>query len=610
MAEREQLPHAVDGCQRQLFPLGGRAVLAPSSFVPEPLRVLPRQWQEVVSDPELVADQIPCVDVRLRPVGAEPHPRSPQRLDPLDAEGEERPEELQLADGEPELGVPGPDGRTTLLLDVGPMEQRVANGGMHEADVTDDHVSGMTRVEATWCHHVDDHLAGLDVSALGVAGEPGCASKRLHPLGERVVRREAGHEQPHAQLRTELAEDGLTVPHELGARPLRPALLLLHERTDSGEILIRHLPRWRLGQSPEERGVFRPGFREERGHGGVGRRVTGRPQGLDECVGEQVGADGRRDGHCLRPGTERAGSPVGLDVRQHVGSEGGLEQRGSMVPGSEQVGDEVHPVVEVDPVDRPAPLSVVVRPVEAEEQGGQVVDDHVVEVGRDECLVREWRHIVIEPQGPVRRLDGAEQPGHDVSPDIVHRLAQRVEDGIDRLPDGGWTGLLLDQPLLEQLERRVEPHVHAPGDRPLEVVLFVGTELEGSGQDELAAPSGVGLRDGVAPVGEARPQPVDPFEFRYAVARLEYLAARRLGGVGLAAEALDEGGGSRGDLGEYLGVPFREVGGAGPEELAHHVADVLGPDPAEPAVEPLVPECLVGRPGDAHHPVWSHHPLA
>ncbi|HEY7916857.1 MAG TPA: hypothetical protein VIC86_07720, partial [Acidimicrobiales bacterium] len=93
------------------------------------------------------------------------------------------------------------------------------------------------------------------------------------PLGHGVVGGKTGHEQAHAELGAEVAEDPLSVAYQLGIRPLGPILLLLHELGDSRELLVSHRHCRSRSQPSEEVGVPAFGGLEELGHGGVGRRV-------------------------------------------------------------------------------------------------------------------------------------------------------------------------------------------------------------------------------------------------------------------------------------------------------------------------------------------------
>ena len=294
--------------------------------------------------------------------------------------------------------------------------------------------------------------------------------------------------------------------------------------------------------------------------------------------------------------------------RELGGVEGHLEQLSAVVSGPEQVGDEVHSLVQVDPVHRPTSLAVLLGAVEAFEQAPEVVDHDRFEVGRNEFLARKRGHVTIEPQDPVGQTDRAQQFGHEVAPDGADALAQRVQQGIDRFLDRRGRGQPGHETTLELIERLVQTHVHASGDGTLKVMLLVRTQFEGARQDELAAPDRVRLGQGVAPVGESHPQPVDPFELGCPFARPEHLDPECMEVVGVPLEAFDEHGGGRRDLGEDLGVPVREIGGAGSEEVADELGEVLWPDAVDPEVEMVLLEAVVELPDRAHHAVGPHYP--
>ena len=104
---------------------------------------------------------------------------------------------------------------------------------------------------------------------------------------------------------------------------------------------------------------------------------------------------------------------------------------------------------------------------------------------------------------------------------------------------------LLGEALTQEVDGLVHPHVHAPGDRPLEVVLLVRPQIERSTENELAPPFRVRLGQGVAPEREAGAQPVDALELGHTVGDLEYACTGASGVERLGPEALDEGRGRR-----------------------------------------------------------------
>ena len=55
-----------------------------------------------------------------------------------------------------------------------------------------------------------------------------------------------------------------------------------------------------------------------------------------------------------------------------------------MVPGLEQIGDEIHPAIQVDPVQGVAAPPIFGGPVVPIEQGGQIIDDDRSQVGGHE----------------------------------------------------------------------------------------------------------------------------------------------------------------------------------------------------------------------------------
>ena len=139
----------------------------------------------------------------------------------------------------------------------------------------------------------------------------------------------------------------------------------------------------------------------------------------------------------MRPGPWGGRGDGPLDLSPHRGGEGGLEQVGAVVPGAEEIGDEVHPVVETDPVDGPAVLPVGGGPVEVLEQIGQVVDHDRAEIAGEKGLSRHRRHIVVQPRVPSGVTNGAQHLGHQVPPEFGDGGADGVEDGVHRLVEGG-----------------------------------------------------------------------------------------------------------------------------------------------------------------------------
>ena len=67
----------------------------------------------------------------------------------------------------------------------------------------------------------------------------------------------------------------------------------------------------------------------------------------------------------------------------------------------------------------------------------------------------------------------------------------------------------------------VDSHVHAAGDRPLEVMLLVRAELQRAGQDELAPRDRGLLLHGVTPEREPGAEAIDAFERGCTLAQLE-----------------------------------------------------------------------------------------
>ena len=114
----------------------------------------------------------------------------------------------------------------------------MAHGCVHQPDVANSPIAGAARFECSRGHDVDNHLTGLDVPALWIMGEAGGARQHLNSFRHRVVGRETGHEQTHAQLRAKLAEDALPVAYKDGIGPFGPVLFFPHKFTDSWEGLV------------------------------------------------------------------------------------------------------------------------------------------------------------------------------------------------------------------------------------------------------------------------------------------------------------------------------------------------------------------------------------
>ena len=110
-------------------------------------------------------------------------------------------------------------------------------------------------------------------------------------------------------------------------------------------------------------------------------------------------------------------------------SKGGWNSSTPVMAGEKQVRDEVHAVVELDPVGRGTSDAVAVAAVEASQQCGQVVDDDGLHLGWCERLARNRGHVVVQQQRSVGRLDGAEKLRHQITPEI----ARGPHDG-DREP--------------------------------------------------------------------------------------------------------------------------------------------------------------------------------
>ena len=163
-----------------------------------------------------------------------------------------------------------------------------------------------------------------------------------------------------------------------------------------------------------------------------------------------------------------------------------------------------------------------------------------------------------------------------------------MQQGFDRFRHRRWSLCVLDQASPEQRHRFVQTHVHTSGDRLLQMVLLVGSQFERAGEDELAPSGWVGLGEGIAPVLDARPQPIAPLEDRRTLTCLEHRGPGRRGVLRLAIETRKEGGGGRADLGKDLGVPVGEVGRAGSESLSEDVDQMFGPNAVEATIEARV----------------------
>ena len=271
--------------------------------------------------------------------------------------------------------------------------------------------------------------------------------------------------------------------------------------------------------------------------------------------------------------------------------------------GDEQVRDEVHAVIELDPVGRGTAGAVAVTPVEASQQRGQICDDDGLHIRRCERLVRDGGHVVVQQQRSVGRLDRAEKLRHQITPEITCGVHEGVESRGDRRRKPSECPALRNQALSVEGSALVDPHVHAAGDRSLQVMLLVRSELQRAGQDQLA-PRGRGLLfHGVAPEREPGAEAIDTFERGCTDAQLEHSGTGggfidRLGFI-----AGNEGRCRRCDLGEHLGVAVGEIHGAGTQELTDDSNDVIRGDEVEALGEQLPLWSLVHGADCAHHPV-------
>ena len=220
----------------------------------------------------------------------------------------------------------------------------------------------------------------------------------------------------------------------------------------------------------------------------------------------------QRYGNWSADGERLAGNAGRLDVRQHGSVEGGLEQFEPVMAGDEQVRDEVHAVIELDPVGRGTADAVAVAPVEAGQQRGQISDDDGLHFRWCEGLARNGGHVVVQQQRSVGRLDCAEKLRHQITPEITCGIDKGIERRGDRRRKPGECPALRHQALSVEGSALVDPHVHAAGDGSLEMMLLVCAELQRAAQDELA-PRGRGrLFHGVAPERESGAEAIDAFE--------------------------------------------------------------------------------------------------
>ena len=271
--------------------------------------------------------------------------------------------------------------------------------------------------------------------------------------------------------------------------------------------------------------------------------------------------------------------------------------------GEKQVRDEVHAVIELDPVGRGASDAVPGAVVEASQQRGQIVHNDGFHIGWNERLARDGGHVVVQQQRSVGRLDCAQEFRHQVIPAIAGGVHEGVESRGDRWCEPGECPALRNQALSVEGSTLVDPHVHAAGDRPLEVVLLVRSELERAGQDELAPDGRIRLLHGVAPEREPGAQAIDPFERGRTLAELEHSGAGRGVIDRLGFVAGNEGRCRRCDLGEHLGVAVGEVHGAGTQELTHDRNDVIRSNEVKAFGKKLPLWSLVHGAYCAHHPV-------
>ena len=149
---------------------------------------------------------------------------------------------------------------------------------------------------------------------------------------------------------------------------------------DAGKLVVRDVTGRKLCQSHEELGMTLSTLREESADSLIGRSVRCGAEALQEGVGEATGPDGGRrpflrHGDRTADGEALARYAARFDVRHDCAVERGLKQLDSVMAGEEQVRDEVHAVIEVDPVGSGASDAIAVTAVKASQQRGQIVHD-------------------------------------------------------------------------------------------------------------------------------------------------------------------------------------------------------------------------------------------
>ena len=295
----------------------------------------------------------------------------------------------------------------------------------------------------------------------------------------------------------------------------------------------------------------------------------------------------RRCGKRAADGELLARDTTAFDVRHDRAVERRLEQLNPVMAGDEKIGNEVHTVVEIDPIRGGASGAVGATAVEASQQCGQVVDNDGLNVGWYERLPRNRGHVVVQQESSVGRLDGAEQLRHQITPEVAGGLHDGVERGGDRRLEPGNFPALCNQALPVEGGASIDPHVHAAGDRPLEVMLLVRAELQRAGQDELAPGRRSRLLHGVTPEREPGAEAVDAFERGRTLAHLEHTGTGRgdIDRLGPVAGNESRCGGS--DLREHLGVAVGQIQGTRTQEFTDDIDDVIGGDQVEALGEQL-----------------------
>ncbi len=193
----------------------------------------------------------------------------------------------------------------------------------------------------------------------------------------------------------------------------------------------------KLCQSHKEPRMTLSALRKEGADSLIGRPVGCGAEALQEGVGEAPGPDSGRwtalrsraggaDGESLARDAAR------FDVRHHREVEGRREQLDPVMAGKKQVRDEVHAVIEVDPVGRGTSGAVAVAPVEASEQCVQCVHDYGLHIGWRERLARNGGHVLVEQQRSVGRLYCPEKLRHQFPPEIACGAHEGVESRGDR----------------------------------------------------------------------------------------------------------------------------------------------------------------------------------